>query len=177
MKIFSFLKKNKCLLKEMTFYSKVYSRFIPNTKGIKKDKYNLAWGVNTDFLNQINRARIQYNEENPDNKLPVREDFKKIYDNRIGHYITGEKIQTRIHPLHSKLLLDIKTGIRYIIDTVNYSHWHGQYIILGTRPEGSKSHKHIQWENISCHEPSTIRDIKQNQKKYKLIDKVELFNF
>jgi len=164
-----------CKHYEMITCGNVYHRITYSKKNLKKKDFITGFGYYSEILNQIHQARIKYNEENPDKKLPLRGEFHDQYDNRIGHYITGEKINTRIHPLHDKQLMDVNTKQKYIIDTVTYSNWYGKYITLMVRKEGSKSHGHILWENISCLEPGVIRDIKKNQKKFILIDKFDPF--
>jgi hypothetical protein len=103
--------------------------------------------------------------------------YHELYDNRIGYYIDGRKIETRIHPLHSKTLVNIKNNKKYVIDTVCYTYFYGKYMTLMVREHGSKSHKEIIWENISCFYQPFIDDINKNNKTYKLIDKIDLFNY
>ena len=181
MKVFKFIKTvlkklcKPCKFYEMNLPGNVYYRFTYSKKNLKKKDFVQPFGINHDLCNKINKARIKYNEENPDNKLPVREDFKDLYDNRIGYYIDGTKINTRIHPLHSKQLIEVKTGKRYVIDTVSIQNHYGKTIMLGCRQEGSRSHMHIIWENISSFEPNNIKSAKQNQKRFILIDKFDPF--
>lgn len=181
MKVFKFIKtvlkklRKPCKLYEISLPGNVYYRFTYSKKYLKKKHFVQPFGINSDLCNMINKARIKYNEENPDNKLPVREDFKDHYDNRIGYYVDGTKINTRIHPLHSKQLMDVKTKKKYIIDTVTIMHYYGSYMTLMVREEGSKSHKQVMWENYTSMEPDNIKRIKQNRKQFILIDKFDPF--
>jgi len=159
--MFSFFKKKRVFAE---LVPQVYFRHTYNCNTLQKEDFINGFGINTNLLRKVIDAKgIKHEREQ--------------YDNRIGYYITGEKINTRIHPLHSKRLLNIETGKRYVIDTVTYCHWYGEYISLMVRVEGSKSHKEVLWENISCHYEDFVNDIEENRKLYTLIDAVELHNY
>lgn len=147
-----------------------YHEFIPITELLDDADYYRNWCQHSDHLNIINKVRIEWNLTHTD-KLPLRSEFKDHYDNRTGYYIDGSKIITRLHPLHDKQLVCNKTGKRYVIDTVQISHWFGNYMTIGMREEGSKSHKHILFENYTCREPDIVKEIKKNKKQYQIVDK------
>lgn len=114
------------------------------------------------------RARSEWNAAHPDNQLPVYTDFKETYDCREGYYITGEKIDTKHHPLHDMVLVKIKTGERYEIDIVS-KHWsQGYYWSLVYHKVGSNSHGTLFWKNISCHSNTVLDGINKAQKEYRL---------
>lgn len=136
-------------------------RVIPTKlNNLKETDYIKGFGINEYLYREILKAKgLSFGT------------YSERYDNREGYYIDGTKINTRIHSLHSKLLIDIKSGKKYEIDTVSYLNYFGKYVTLMVREVGSLSHKEVLWENISCHYPLFISDIEKNQKKYNLIDK------
>lgn len=160
--MFSFFKKKPTVFAELV--PKITFRHTYSGKYLKKKDFVQGFGLDLNLYSRILNAR-------------GLEPTRNIYDNRIGHYIDGRKIETRIHPLHSKRLLNTENGKRYIIDTVAYQHWLGEYMTLMVREEGSKSHKEVLWENISCRYDFFVKTIKKNRKLYTLIDAVELHNF
>lgn len=103
--------------------------------------------------------------------LPLLKDYTKSYEhkNRDGRYrVDGTKIKSSYHPLHDKLLVDSDNN-KYHIDVVSEHFYYGKYISLYIREVGTKSHKVIFWENISCHDEITLNFIKENKKRFKLI--------
>lgn len=167
--------KKQCLHADIVFYGRCYSRITYSKKNLKKSDFILGFGYNSDLLSKLHKARLEYNENNPENKLALRSDFEDKYDCRRGYYINGEKINTKIHPLHSKQLMNVKTKQRYFIDTVTYLNYHGKYMSLSVRKEGSQSHGEVLWENISCNHPDFVKSIRENNKKFILVDKFDPF--
>jgi hypothetical protein len=160
--MFSFFKKKPVVFAELL--PQITFRHTYNGRHFKKKDFVHGFGLDLSLYSKILNAK-------------GIEHTRNVYDNRIGYYIDGRKIETRIHPLHSKRLLNTENGKRYIIDTVAYQHWFGEYITLMVREEGSKSHKEVTWENISCHYEYITKNIKKNRKLYTFIDAVELHNF
>lgn len=149
----------------------IYHRFTYNTKNLRKEDFIQPFGVDFDLVNQINRAREKYNETAKE-KLPVRDDFKELYDKRTGYYIDGTKIETKYHHYHDMSLLDTKTDKIYSVDTVSIQNYLGRYMQLGLREIGSKSHKHITFHNYTCNDPDISQNSIENLGRYKFIDKV-----
>lgn len=160
--------KTPLIFKEFYRGTIYYENISPKYQYLQEKDIIQGFVIYSTHYNAVIREKI---------KLGLMQYERKQFDNRIGYYIDGKKIDTKIHPLHSKQLLNIKTGKRYIIDTVTYNNYFGEYITLMVREEGSKSHKEVLWEDISCHNPTILNSIKQNNKKYKLIDKIELYNY
>jgi hypothetical protein len=151
---------------------RIYYRFKPELETLKEDDYITGWGINSSHYNDIQTAREKHNKENPDNLLPLREDFKEAYDARTGFNIEGKALSTRYHPLHDKVLLEISTGKRYCIDAVHIHNYFGKYMDLLVREEGSKSHGVRTWEVYTCKEPTIVNSCEENNRDYKLIDKL-----
>ena len=156
----------------------IYYRFIPVGSNLSENDYikdldgNVrSFGMNTTHYNNVRKARKKYNETNPENKLPVLDDYLKSYDSRTGYAIDGTKLPTGYHPLHDKYLKCKETGKLLNIDAVHKHYYFGMYITLLTREVGTKSHGCVLWENISSKEPTTVNKIIENNKKYELIDK------
>ena len=149
----------------------VYHRFTYNDKNLRKEDFRLGFGTDSDLLSTIHQARIEYNKTAKE-KLPLRSDFKVLYDKRDGYYIDGTKIETKHHPYHDKSLLNTKTGKVYSVDTVSIENWFGRHMTLGLREIGSKSHKHITYHNYTSNEPNTVKQSIENLATYKFIDKV-----
>lgn len=179
-----FTKKKTINIPSYVLY--VPSRIIYNGKHIKKkdfivlvndEKRSHGFGIDSAHYRKVCKARDKYNELNPDNKLPVPLDFKELYDNRIGNYIDMTPIETKFHPIHDKELIEIKTGKRYVIDTVHYQNYMGKYVMLGCRQHGSKSHMHIIWENITSKDPDTIKSEKESKKRFIMVDRFDAWNF
>jgi hypothetical protein len=93
------------------------------------------------------------------------------YDVRTGYYIDGSKINTRFHELHEYNVLDKKTKIIYLIDTVTYMYNYGQYISLTVREDGSKSHNSIDYKNINSRSKMILDIDKDFDNQYQLIKK------
>lgn len=148
----------------------VYSRFIYTGKYLKKKHFIMGYGQCSELINKVHKARVEYNKTHT-LKLPINDQYRDTYDNRTGYYIDGTKIETRIHALHSKQLVNKKTGVRYIIDTITYQNWFGKYMEIGMRQEGSRSHKHIIWENFTSKNPMIVKNSKQNLELYEVVNK------
>lgn len=146
-------------------------RYKYNTKNLRKKDFRLGFGIDSELLSKIHKARLKYNESSKE-KLTTRDDFKELYDKREGYYIDGTKIETKFHIYHEKSLLDTKTDKIYSIDTVNIEYWHGKHMTLGLREIGSKSHKHIIYFNYTSNEPDIVNKSIENLGRYKLINKV-----
>jgi hypothetical protein len=160
LKSLMFYFKRSCVMVEI-YKSNIYHRFVPVSNVLVESDYAIKFGLDSSHTNRIIKEKEKTN-------LPIP---RELYDNRTGYYIDGTPIVTRLHPLHDKQLVCKKTGKRYVIDTVHYTNYYGKHIMLGMRQEGSKSHKHITWTNISCREPDTVKSIKENSKKYIIEDK------
>ena len=149
----------------------IYHRFTYNDKNLKKKDFRLGFGTDTDLLSAIHKARVEYNKTAKD-KLPLRDDFHKVYDKRKGYYIDGTKIETKHHHYHDMSLLDTKTDKIYSVDTVKIEYWFGKHMSLGLREIGSKSHKYIVFHNYTSNEPHIVKKSIENLGRYKFIDKV-----
>ena len=100
--------------------------------------------------------------------LPTSNDYKIVWDCRVGFDITGKPLETKYHPYHDMWLVDKKTQKEYQIDTICYLHHGGYYVSLSVREKNSLSHKIVWWKNISCHNDIILNHIKENQIKYTL---------
>jgi hypothetical protein len=141
----------------------VFNRTIPTLKTIKKKDYIKGFGLDTSHYAKVKEARKKHNLENS-SPLPLREEFKEVYDVRTGFYIDGTEIPTKHHPYHDCHLIN-KKGEKYIIETVVKCHYLGYYIQLVVRKDGTKSHATIIWENINSHCPIIKESVKENEWK------------
>jgi hypothetical protein len=101
--------------------------------------------------------------------LPLGEDFKEAYDTREGYDITGAPLSTGYHPWHDRVLVNKKTGTKYIIELVCKHHDYGYYWVIIARKEGTKSHTTIFWENISCRYSVVLEGIAEARERYEMI--------
>lgn len=161
----------------------VHYRITPEGKFLKKEDYKVlkdgtvyGFGLDTYHYLKVCEARKKRNIDIAFDHLfkwplPLREEFYESWDAREGHNIEGKKLNTRHHPLHDKILLELETGNRYEVDAVHKQHYLGFYTALLIRQEGSKSHGVIYWENDTCKDPNIIEGIEESQQRFKLIDK------
>lgn len=143
----------------------VYHRFTPF--GEDPTDTISGFGMDTNHYLKVREARREWNDKNPDQKLPLDTDFGGTYDKRTGWYIDGRQIETRHHPLHDYHFIERATGKRYNIDMVCYRHHFGEYIEIFA--EHNKSHADATWENISCHCPSIHESIERSHKRFELV--------
>jgi len=146
---------------EMFKYNAYHGNLSPKYVLLENEDIISKFTIYTDHLSNVIREKkkkglIQYN--------------RLQYDNRTGYYIDGRKIDTKIHPLHGKTLVNILNDIKYTIDIVSHNNYYGEYISLLVRAHGSKSHKEVIWQDVSCHYEPFLREIEINNNKYELID-------
>lgn len=108
---------------------------------IKKEDFISPFRLNRSHYYKVNSAREKL-------KYPLRGDFIDVYDRRIGHDITGKKLNTRHHELHDYILTDLNTGTEYEIDIVSSCFYKGTYIQLVV-VNNKGSHRVVLYKNIN----------------------------
>lgn len=136
----------------------------PNTVILNKEDYIKPFTLNYDLYFKLFKVRKERG-------LGIREDYKEVYDHREGYYIDGTKTVPKKHPYHDMWLINKETNVKYHIDMVSVNHQYGKYLTLVTRKDGSESHGMVFFENILCHDPIILDSIRENKKKFKLVQK------
>jgi len=91
---------------------------------------------------------------------------RKIMRNRFGDNDDERKklynIQITDHPYLNKTF--IYKGEKYIVDTIHKQWYIGYFLVMLYKNENN-SHGQLIFENISCHEPSFVKDTKRRKVK------------
>jgi hypothetical protein len=137
----------------------IYHRIKPNGKYLKSSDYVHGFGVDFSLVNRIRKIR----------NLEGSDEFR--FDNRSGFAIDGTEFNNRYHPVFDSILTDSKTGERLHIDGTYKHHHYGYYWIILWRND-KNSHGIMFWKNETCKDPDIIKKIKQHNKKFTFVKKI-----
>jgi hypothetical protein len=149
----------------------IHHRVIP--RGESKEDSIAGFGIDTDHYIKVRHARLKYNEENPEDKIPTHLDFTERYDIRTGFYIDGTKIETKRHHYHDYHLVEKETGTKYHIDLVCVDYHYGKYLSFMTRKDGTQSHGQSIWELMGCNEPDILARWEKAHSRFELVKNEE----
>jgi len=138
----------------------IYHRFIPTGKLLKEYDYIRGFGIDSDLVLKIRRERNKRGYDAPE---------RLKYDNRKGFAIDMAPFNNQYHPMFENDIIDLETGKQLQIDGYYRNNFYGYHWVILAKDKDTNSHRTILWENETCHEPGWLDDIKENQKKYKLV--------
>ncbi len=139
------------------------------TRNENPDDVKAGFGMDHDHYVEVRRARLLYNEKNPETPLPTHKDFGERYDRRTGFNIEGNPLDTAYHKYHDYHLIEKATGDKYIIDLVCVDHFYGEHLSFFTRKHDSKSHGQTFWEIRTCQCPDIIKRWERAHNRFDLV--------
>ena len=137
----------------------IYHRVKPI--GVLEEKdYILGFGIDYTLLNQVRKAKLSRGIE-------IVRGIR--FDNRIGFAIDMTPFNNTYHPMFQFDIIDTETGEQLQIDSYHQCFWYGEYHQMMAMNKKTRSHRQIIWMNVTCGDPEFIKDIEDNQQKYKLV--------